>query len=122
MPVDTSMIDYKNLYEQEAVVNLGNPVRSNGKTLHKGSCFVCGGNDRMAVFVDEGKQGFYCGINKGNGCDRGWDAISFLQELHHCSFSEALERLTVYGLPVDGAEIQIARERKPAQPKEDKAP
>lgn len=114
MAVDTRGIPIKDVIELEAAVTLDNKVTWHGRTVYKGTCPFCGGKDRFAVFVDD--DTFVCGINKGNRCNKSdgkpmaGDVITFLQEYHKWSFSQALDHLREqYGLETTGIEYEHVR-------------
>jgi DNA primase len=82
-------VDLVSLIEQEAPTRFGRAYGTGSKRTVKGECPWCGGTDRFAVFIADSPQRFKCGIH-GNGCGRHGDAITFLREYKHLSFTQSI--------------------------------
>ncbi|HYU72392.1 MAG TPA: hypothetical protein VEL31_06900 [Ktedonobacteraceae bacterium] len=96
MPIDTSSIDIKGLYERHGVALSGRkPSRAwkTGEDEYHGSCPWCGGRDRFMFLIPSGR--YSCKI-RASGCGRsGNDVITFLRESEGMSFLEACQALSL---------------------------
>src|SRR5258708_33574551 len=103
-------VDLTSLIEQKAPTRIGKPYGNGSKRTVKGPCAFCGGSDRFAVFVNDSPQRYKCGIH-GNGCGAHGDAIDFLRQYEHLTFSEAWAALSGEAAP----HIETRAARKSAQ-------
>ena len=103
-------VDLTSLIEQKAPTRFGKPYGNGSKRTVKGPCPFCGGTDRFAVFVNDSPQRYKCGIH-GNGCGAHGDAIDFLRQYEHLTFSEAWASLSGEAAP----HIETRAARKSAQ-------
>jgi len=108
-------VNILSLYEEDG----HHPRKASGKE-HQGPCPGCGGNDRFCIYPEQGEGkaagmgSFHCGHGSGgNGCGKGGDAITYLQEFRNLSFQQACGVLGIEA----GRPPASTRARSPRAPK-----